>query len=48
MKSSLSKAATSERREYYKKWRAEHKEQVKQYNERYWNKKAEKSLQEDE
>ncbi len=28
------------RRQYYKKWREEHKEQVKQHYRNFWNKKA--------
>lgn len=27
-------------RAYYKKWRAENKEKVKQHNQNYWDKKA--------
>lgn len=29
------------RREYYRKWRQEHAEQIKAYNQRYWTRKAE-------
>lgn len=28
------------RREYYKKWREEHKEQVKQHRQNFWERKA--------
>lgn len=34
------KKAAEARRAYYKRWRAEHKEQVRSYNKRYWLKKA--------
>lgn len=28
------------KREYYRKWREEHKENVKRHNQTYWHKKA--------
>ena len=28
------------RREYYKKWRSNNKDKIKEYNKRYWEKKA--------
>ena len=34
------------RRAYYKKWRAQNKEKVRENNERYWRKKAEQALNE--
>lgn len=33
------------RREYSKKWRATHKEKLKEYNERYWEKKGREMLE---
>lgn len=28
------------RREYYKKWRSNNKDKIKEYNKRYWEKKT--------
>lgn len=28
------------KKEYYRKWRAEHKENIKRHNQNYWRKKA--------
>lgn len=36
----ISKAAEA-RRAYYRAWRAANKDKVRQYNERYWQRKAE-------
>lgn len=34
------RAAIETRREYQRKWRSEHKENVREHNKRYWLKKA--------
>lgn len=34
------------RREYYRQWRANNKERVREYNARYWAKRAERIAQE--
>ena len=34
------------RREYYRQWRANNKERVREYNVRYWAKRAERMMQE--
>lgn len=34
------------RREYYRQWRANNKERVREYNARYWAKRAERMAQE--
>lgn len=34
-----------ERREYYRKWRAENKDKVRENNARYWKKRALKKLE---
>lgn len=34
-----------ERREYYRQWRAKNKDRVREYNARYWAKRAERSTQ---
>ena len=36
----MNDAAKAARREYKKKWQREHPEKVKQYQARYWDKKA--------
>jgi len=33
------------KREYYRKWRAEHQESVKRSQAKYWNRKAEETRQ---
>lgn len=33
--------AKEARKKYQKKWRAQNKDKVRQYNERYWQKRAE-------
>lgn len=35
-----------ERREYYRQWRAKNKDRVREYNARYWAKRAERMAQE--
>lgn len=41
MEQSNIERAAEIRRAYQKKWRAEHKDRVSEYNRRYWEKKAE-------
>lgn len=36
----IEELAAMERREYFRKWRQEHKENVRRYNKKYWEKKA--------
>ena len=36
----LSKQAAAAKREYMKKWRANNKDKIKGYQEKYWQKKA--------
>lgn len=36
----MTEAEKKARNEYFRKWRAAHKDKVRQYNENYWNKKA--------
>ena len=43
----ITEEAIKQRRAYYKKWRATHKEQIKTYNTRYWEKKAKESKDND-
>lgn len=38
----IEELARNERLAYFKKWRAEHKNIIKEYNKRYWSKRAEK------
>lgn len=40
MNSSLSEKARQARRDYQNKWRSINKDRVKNYNQRYWEKKA--------
>ncbi len=40
MSKATENAAIQARREYYKKWRAKNKERVREYNRRFWEKKA--------
>lgn len=35
-----------ERREYYRQWRAKNKDRVREYNARYWAKRAERMARE--
>ena len=41
----LQEIAARERREYLKKWRHEHADNVREHNRRYWQKRALKKLQ---
>lgn len=36
---SVIKTTSEARKAYYRKWRAEHKDKIKEYNRRYWEKK---------
>lgn len=38
---SLSNAADDVKKQYYKRWRDNNKDKIKQYNTKYWQKKAE-------
>ncbi len=38
-------AATEARREYFRQWRAKNKDKVKEYNRKYWEKRASEKLQ---
>ena len=40
----LKEAILKEKRQYFKNWRAENKDKVKNHNQAYWKKKAEKTL----
>lgn len=37
---SMTDDARKAKNEYLRRWRAAHKEKVREYNDRYWNKKA--------
>lgn len=41
----LEAEAQEQRRAYYRRWRAEHKEAVRQYNARYWQRRAERAAE---
>lgn len=43
MEKTQESAALEQRREYYRRWRAAHKDSVRKYNERYWMRKAAKA-----
>ena len=45
-KKSLDKAAAEARREYFRDWRRKNIDKVKQYNNDYWRRQAEKKLSE--
>ena len=44
----MNEEAKKAAREYMRKWRRENKDKVKQYNERYWAKKAREANGQDE
>lgn len=44
-KKQLDKAAAEARKEYFRKWRKNNRDKVKKYNENYWRKRAERSLE---
>lgn len=43
----MENVGTQNRREYYRKWRANNKERIREYNARYWAKRAERMAQEE-
>ena len=43
----IAEMARAERLEYFRKWRAANKDKVKEANRKYWERKAEKRLQEE-
>lgn len=43
----LSEEARKQRAEYYRKYRAEHKEEIRESNRKYWEKRAAKARGED-
>ena len=43
----ISEMARAERLEYFRKWRADNKDKVKESNRKYWERKATKRLQEE-
>ena len=45
---SLDKAAIEVRKEYYREYRKNNREKFKQYNQRYWEKKAKTVTKEEE
>ena len=47
MENNIEELAREERRAYNRKWRMEHKNQIKQHQENYWKRKALKRLQEE-
>lgn len=42
MEHKISDNAAELRRAYQKKWRSEHKDRIREYNRRFWEKRAEK------
>lgn len=42
MKSTKHEQVTQARRAYQKQWRSKNKERVRQYNQRYWERRAER------
>lgn len=42
----MQKFARDARNDYYRNWRANNKERVREYNARYWTKRAERMAQE--
>ena len=44
----MNEAAKEARRAYKKKWNAEHRDRVKQYQEDYWNRKAQEAKEHEE
>lgn len=43
----VNEMARIERREYYRRWRANNPDKVKKHNENYWKKVAERKLKEE-
>ena len=48
MNNKLEQAILEEKRAYFKNWRANNKDKVKQHNKNYWLRKAEQRLMENE
>lgn len=46
MKKTVEELAREEKRAYYRRWRAEHPERVKRYNETFWQKRAMRTMKE--
>lgn len=44
----IEELARAERLEYFRKWRAANKDKVRESNRKYWQRKAEKRLQEEQ
>lgn len=44
----LSEQAKKSRNDYYRQWRANNKDRIREYNARYWAKRAERMAQEQE
>lgn len=42
----MENVGTQNRREYYRQWRANNKDRIREYNARYWAKRAERMAQE--
>lgn len=45
-KKKLDRAAAEARREYFREWRRKNSDKIKQYNDDYWRRQAEKKLAE--
>lgn len=48
LNNNLEEIARQERLEYFRQWRANNKDKVKQHNKNYWLRKAEQRLMENE
>ena len=46
MNNNIEELARQERLEYFRQWRANNKDKVKQHNQNYWIKKAQQKLDE--
>jgi len=46
MSPNFEEAVKQERREYFRNWRASNKDKVRQHNQNYWRRRAERKLQE--
>lgn len=47
MQQKIDDVAAEIRREYFRKWRAANKDKVRQHNENYWRRRAEKQLRQE-
>lgn len=43
----MQKSARDARNDYYRQWRANNKDRIREYNARYWAKRAERMAQEE-